>query len=83
MDSRNGVWQCTRVVVRYCNHSVRTPLPAVCPGPPCARFSVACVCLRPQFTTQASVPSSREGPGLWLICALATEVQAIPILHGI
>jgi len=21
MDSRNGVWQCTRLVVRYCTHS--------------------------------------------------------------
>ena len=25
MDSRNGVWQCTRVVVRYCAHSVGPP----------------------------------------------------------
>jgi len=51
MDSRNGVWQCTRVVVRYCNHSVRTPLPAVCPARLVHVF---------QLPVFACVPSSRR-----------------------
>jgi hypothetical protein len=32
MDSRNGAWQCTRVVVRYCAHSVGPPPALTCGG---------------------------------------------------
>ena len=72
MDSRNGVWQCTRLVVRYCTHSVRArtqlrPSPVACAGVrACMRVRVRRVRVRRVLAANAGrlgSPGRSRSPG--------------------
>ena len=72
MDSRNGVWQCTRLVVRYCTHSVRArtqlrPSPVACAGVrACMRVRVRRVRVRRVLAANAGRLGSPQGRLFWL-----------------
>ena len=72
MDSRSGVWQCTRLVVRYCTHSVRArtqlrPSPVACAGVrACMRVRVRRVRMRRVLAANAGrlgSPERTRSPG--------------------